>query len=88
MILISAQDSPDSGSWDVVSSIRRRPGYRVWLREPVVLNIAILQGVVVCATVEVIRTGTFLYFVDELRLVRHTNIPLSQVVNLDGRMFG
>ena len=32
---------------------------------------------------EVIRTGTFLYFVDELRLVRHTNIPLSQVVNLD-----
>lgn len=37
--------------------------------------------------VEVIRTGTSLYFVDELRLVRHTNIPLSQVVNLDGRMF-
>ena len=37
--------------------------------------------------VEVIRTGTFLYFVDELRLVRHTNILLSQVVNLDGRMF-
>ena len=37
--------------------------------------------------VEVIRTGTFLYFVDELRLVRHTNIQLSQVVNLDGRMF-
>ena len=32
---------------------------------------------------EVIRTGTFLYFVDELRLVRHTNILLSQVVNLD-----
>ena len=32
---------------------------------------------------EVIRTGTFLYFVDELRLVRHTNIQLSQVVNLD-----
>ena len=31
-------------------SIRRRPGYRVWLREPVVLNIAIRHGVVVCAT--------------------------------------
>nr|DAD97811.1 MAG TPA: hypothetical protein [Myoviridae sp. ctkmZ20] len=25
--------------------------------------------------VEVIRTGTFLYFVDELRLVRHTKVP-------------
>ena len=24
--------------------------HRLWLREPVVLNIAILQGVVVCAT--------------------------------------
>lgn len=30
--------------------------------------------------VEVIRTGTFLYFVDELRLVRHKNIhALSDV---------
>ena len=38
--------------------------------------------------VEVIRTGTFLYFVDEPRLVRHTNgHEMSQVVNLDGRMF-
>nr|DAI84305.1 MAG TPA: hypothetical protein [Caudoviricetes sp.] len=37
--------------------------------------------------VEVMRTGTSLYFIDELRLVRHTNIQLSQVVNLDGRMF-
>ena len=45
MILISAQDSPDSGSWDVISSIRRRPGCRVWLREPVVLNIAIRQWI-------------------------------------------
>ena len=26
--------------------------HRVWLREPVVLNIAIRQGVVVCATCE------------------------------------
>ena len=25
--------------------------------------------------VEVIRTGTFLYFVDDLRLVRHTEVP-------------
>ena len=34
--------------------------------------------------VEVIRTGTFLYFVDELRLVRHTRRPEeSQVTNLD-----
>lgn len=33
---------------------------------------------------EVIRTGTFLYFVDELRLVRHTRRPEeSQVANLD-----
>nr|DAM66773.1 MAG TPA: hypothetical protein [Caudoviricetes sp.] len=24
---------------------------------------------------EVIRTGTFLYFIDELRLVRHTKVP-------------
>ena len=34
--------------------------------------------------VEVIRNGTFLYFVDEPRLVRHTKVPeVSQVVNLD-----
>ena len=33
---------------------------------------------------EVIRTCTFLYLVDELRLVRHTNgHEVSQVVNLD-----
>ena len=33
---------------------------------------------------KVVRTGTFLYFVDELRLVRHTRRPEeSQVANLD-----
>ena len=33
---------------------------------------------------EVIRNGTFLYFVDEPRLVHHTKVPeVSQVVNLD-----
>lgn len=34
----------------VVSSIRRLQDQLLWLREPVVLNIAIHQGVVVCAT--------------------------------------
>ena len=33
--------------------------------------------------VEVIRTGTFLYFVDELRLVREFVDNPSQVANLD-----
>jgi hypothetical protein len=50
MILISAQDSPELEIHDLSTFRAYIMDHRVWLREPVVLNIAIHQGVVVCAT--------------------------------------
>ena len=50
MILISAQDSPE---FRIQVPAHSNDGYqdpKLWLREPVVLNIAIRKGLVVCAT--------------------------------------
>lgn len=52
MILISAQDSPE---FRIQVPAHSNDGYqdpKLWLREPVVLNISIHQGLVVCSTCE------------------------------------
>ena len=87
MILISAQDSPE---FRIRVPDHSNDGYQdpeFWLRDLFHKLQSSVREWWCAPPVEVIRTGTFLYFVDELRLVRHTNILLSQVVNLDGRMF-
>ena len=75
MIMISAQDSPE---FRIRVPDHSNDGYQdpeLWLRDLFHKLQSYVRDWWCAPPVEVIRTGTFLYFVDELRLVRHTNNP-------------
>ena len=59
-VVVVYEDSQDQLLWLRDLLHKLQPSVREWWCAP---------------PVEVIRTGTFLYFVDELRLVRHTRGP-------------
>ena len=82
MILISAQDSPE---FRIRVPDHSNDGYQdpeFWLRDLFHKLQSSVRDWWCAPPVEVIRAGTFLYFVDELRLVREFVDNPSQVANL------